>query len=98
MEWYNFVSRPDSLYSLSIHNHGFGDLGFDLDSTSHIEQSWSQLKTIIKQIYNIILLEKYFLFIREAEFRLTRINLNNIGKVKEFIDIIFYIKNIDILN
>ena len=62
------MSSQDSQYSHSIHNHSHGDFGKGLDSTAHIEQLWSQLKQIIKQIYYIIPLEKYFLFIREAEF------------------------------
>ena len=33
---YNFLSRPDSQYTHSIHNHAHGDLGECLDSTSHI--------------------------------------------------------------
>ena len=45
---YNFLSRSGSQYTHSVHNHAHGDFSVGLDSTSHIEQLWSQLKTIIK--------------------------------------------------
>ena len=92
------MSRHDSQYTHSIHNHAHGDLGVGLDSTSHIEQLWSQLKQIIKQIYYIIPSEKYFLFIREAEFRVNINSLSEAEKLNEFIDIIKYIQNIEINN
>jgi hypothetical protein len=92
------LSRPDSQYSHSIHNHGYGDFWIGLDSTAHIEQLWSQLKQIIKQIYYIILSEKYILFIREAEFRVNIKNLSEEQKQNEFIDIIKYIQNTEIYN
>lgn len=56
------------------------------------------MKTIIKQIYYIIPTENFFLFIREAEFRIKIKNFNTQSKMNEFIDIINYIKNIDLIN
>lgn len=95
---YNFLSRNDSQYTHSIHNHGHGDLWVGLDSTSHIEQLWFQLKYIIKQIYYIITSEKYFLFIRQAQFQVNIKSLSEDEKLNEFIDTIKYIKNIEINN
>lgn len=80
---YNFLSRPDSQYTHSIHNHAHGDFGVGLDSTSHIEQLWSKMKTIIKQIYYIIPTENFFLFIWEAEFRIKIKNYNTQSKMND---------------
>ena len=56
------------------------------------------MKTIIKQIYYIIPTENFFIFIQEAEFRIKIKNFNTQSKMNEFIDIINYIKNIDLIN
>ena len=42
-----------------IHHHGCGDFGEGEFSTSHMENTWAQMKTKIKSIYNIIP-KKYF--------------------------------------
>ena len=78
---YNYISRVNSGYSHSIHNHGHGDFGVGLDSTSHIEGIWSRLKTILKQIYYVIPNEYIHLFIREAGFR---IKVNSVPTENQF--------------
>ena len=49
-------------------NNGYGDFGYALDSTSHIESLWANLKSLIKSIYSIIPSENISFFLREAEF------------------------------
>ena len=90
---YNFLSQADSLYTHSVHNHGHGDFGVGLDSTSYIKSLWSQIKTILKQTYNSIPSQSYFLFVWEAEFLIKIKNLNNISKMNEYIDVINYIRD-----
>ena len=66
---YNFLNRFDSGYNHSIHTHGHGDFGEGLDSTSHIEQLWQHLKQLIKEVYKIIPMNNFVLFLHEAEWR-----------------------------
>ena len=57
--FYNWLDNPQNGYEHSVHNHGHGDFGAGVDSTSHIEQLWHNLKHIIISIYYIIPFEKY---------------------------------------
>ena len=52
-----------------MHTHDHDDFGCGTDSTSHIEQLWADLKSIIKNIYRTISIENFVLFLRESEFR-----------------------------
>lgn len=71
-------------YNRDVHVHGGGDFGFGINSTSHIESIWSQLKTILKQIYYIIPHNNFSLFLREAEWRQINRNKNLYEKIAEF--------------
>ena len=66
---YIWINHPNSGYIHSVHNHGHGDFGRGLESTSNIEQLWAHLKGIIKNIFYIIPHKQFILFLREAEFR-----------------------------
>jgi hypothetical protein len=47
---YDWANNINSGYVRFIHNHGRNDFGRGVESTSHMESVWSQLK---KQIFNI---------------------------------------------
>ena len=79
-----------------MHNHGHGDFGRGLESTSNIEQLWAHLKGIIKNIYNIIPHKQFILFLREAEFRRNIKDFNFRQKWTELIDVMNYLSNIGI--
>ena len=74
---YHWLDEPFSSYIHSTHNHGAGDFWLGLDSTSHIESMWNQLKYYIKSIYYIIPSEDFILYLREAEFRRNINSLEN---------------------
>lgn len=38
---YEYLDSPNSGYQHFIHNHGGGDFGFGIESTSHIESLWA---------------------------------------------------------
>ena len=71
-------------YIHDIHLHGGGDLGYGLNSTSHIESICGQKKAIIKNIYYIIPNKHILLFLREAEFRLKNKSKNLESKITQF--------------
>jgi len=81
---YNWLSNPQSGYEHSVHNQGHGDFSEGVDSTSHIEQLWHNLKHIITSIYYIIPSEKFVLFLREAEFRRNTKKFSSNSLIKEF--------------
>ena len=79
---YNFLDNADSEIQHFVHNHGHGDFGYGQNSTSHIEQYWSQLKSVIRQMYNIVHESNINLYVREAEFRISIRNLSYDEKFK----------------
>ena len=81
---YNFLDRIDSGYTHIKHNHGRGDFGFGVESTSHIESIWSQLKAKIKDTYYTIPEKNILHFVREAEFKLKLRTKSGQDKIKEF--------------
>ena len=95
---YSWLGHPFSGYIHSMHNHAAGNFGYGLDSTSHIEALWNQLKYLIKNIYYIIPSEDFVLYLREAEFRRSINELNNINKWNKLIDIFNYVRNVGIEN
>ena len=95
---YNWISNIEYGYIHSVHNHGHGDFGLGLDSTSNIENIWAYLKSLIKRIYNNIPIKNFILFLREEEFRRSINNLTNNQKYYECLDILNYISNIGIDN
>ena len=67
---YSFLDDDDSVWDHEIHIQGGRDFGFGDSSTSHIESTWANLKSKIKNIYNIIPHQNFIYFLREAEFRI----------------------------
>lgn len=95
---YHWLDQPFSGYIHSTHNHAAGDFGLGLDSTSHIESVWNQLKYYIKSLYNIIPSEDFILYLGEAEFRRNINSLENDKKLSELFSILNYIRDIEINN
>ena len=93
MRSYNFLDNADSEIQHLVHNHGHGDFGYGQNSTSHIEQYWSQLKSIIRQMYNIVPKSNINLYVREAEFRISIRNLSYDEKIKKLADIFEYVNS-----
>ena len=63
---YSFLDEPGSGYRHSIHIHGRNDFGIGLDSTSHIESIWGNLKQEIKRVYITIRSNNFLYFLRES--------------------------------
>ena len=66
---YSFPNDNDSVWTHEVHIHGGGDFGYGAHSTSHIEQFWGQLKSIIKKNYSIFPKTGFVYYVQEAEFR-----------------------------
>ena len=64
---YSWQNNSTSGYTHHVHNLGQGDFAQNIDSTSHIEQLWHNLKAIIKKIYYFIPGINFILFLKEAE-------------------------------
>ena len=92
---YTFWGDDDLLCTEEVHNHGGGDFGVGVHSTSNIEHTWAQMKNKILSIYNIIPKNHFIYFFREAELRLSIAKLTNEKK-----EIIFkkILKNVYLLN
>jgi len=60
-----FLDFDDSVYTHEEHNHGAGNFGHGLNSTSHIEGVWSWIKSEIIFLYRIIPHNHYIYFIKE---------------------------------
>ena len=58
---YNWLNDPDSGYEHSVHNHGHGNFSKGMDSTSHIEQLWRNIKQNIT--FYLQSLRNKFLFV-----------------------------------
>ena len=91
---YRWLDDPSSGYVHSVHNHGHGNFGSGLDSTSHIEALWSNLKSLIKTVYTVIPKENFSLFLREAEFRRNFKKFNNNNIMKEYDEIAKYVNDV----
>ena len=50
---YNYLDDPLSGYHHYSHIHGDGDFGIGVQSKSHIEAIWAQIKSKIKENYHI---------------------------------------------
>ena len=88
----------DINYTHSTHNHGFGDFGYGLDSTSYVESLWSNLKNILRNIYYIIPNKYFLLFLKEAELRRNLNSFTDEEKWKELVSIFNYISDINYEN
>ena len=96
---YTFLDDSEnSVYEHEIHNHGAGDFGFGISSTSHIENLWANIKNQIKSIYNKIPNKNFIYFLWEAEFRLILSKKKNEDKLNYFkncVKIVFQLHEFD---
>lgn len=83
---YNYLDNPLSGNHHYRHSHGSGDFGIGVQSTSHIETIWAQIKSKLKENYHIIPPKKFMLFVREVEFKIKIRNMTNDMKLKFFFD------------
>ena len=74
---YSFLNNINSGYTHISYNHGAGNWGIGVYSTSHIEGMWSSLKNYIKNIYYSIPSKGFYYYLKEAEFRFMNRNKNN---------------------
>ena len=88
------MDEHDSDYTSYRHNHGQGDFGYGLESTSHIEGLWANLQAIIKNTYRVMPHRNLLKFIKEAEFKFKLRNLNAELKMKELFDVYLFLKNV----
>ena len=65
---YSFIDSMEG-YTREVHIHSTHDFCFGINSTSHIENLWSQLKATIKNIYYIIPHINLFGYLRETEWK-----------------------------
>lgn len=91
---YQFIDGLNGFTRIT-HNHGAGDFGYGLASTSHIEGLWSILKSKIKDSYHIIPSKKFISFLREAEFKVKNRHLSSDEMIKEFSDTYEFLLNTD---
>ena len=64
---YDWADSPNSGYIRYRHIHGQHDFGFGIESTSHVETIWAQLKMEIKTIYKTIPGFNFLYYLKEAE-------------------------------
>lgn len=81
---YGFIDNINSGFIHHQYNHGRGDFGYSLDSTSRIEGLWAEIRAIIKRLYNTVCSDNFIYFLREAEYRRLIKNLTNDQKLEYF--------------
>ncbi len=81
---YSFLNDIHSCNIHHVYNHGRGNFGRGLDSTSHIEGFWSELKSYVKKMYYSIQSYNFIYHLREAEYRRLIKNLNANSKLENF--------------
>ena len=89
------MENHNSGYTRIVHIHGGGDFGFSLESTSHIESIWEQIKSKIKESYHLYPHKVFLYFVREIEFKIRIRNLTYNVKIKKFFEIYDLSKSID---
>ena len=87
------MDNPNSGFHRIIHVHGLHDFWHGAESTSHIEQLWSVLKTLFRRIYVTVPSENFNIFLREIEFRYLITNKNDNDKLKELLEIFDYVNS-----
>ena len=80
---YSFIDEMIG-YQRELHIHGSSDFRYGVNSTSHIESLWSQLKATIKNIYYIIPHQNFIYYLREAEWRIKNKAKTIEEKISEF--------------
>ena len=90
---YNFISNYNGL-AHEIHDHGAGDFGSGMHTTSFIESLWHSLKAQIKNTYHIIPSKYFISFLREAEWKISNKNKSYESLIKEFFSCYDYVQNL----
>ena len=90
---YSWFDEINSGYTHHVHNHGHGDFGENIDSISHIEQLWHNLKFYIKKIYYLIPSTNFVLFLKEAEWRRNQKKFDNKVPFESFEETLKYANN-----
>ena len=83
---YGFLDHEGSGYTSIKHIYVEGDFGFSVESTSHIESIWSQIKSSIKEKYHLYPYQVFMQFVREIEFKIKIRYLSNEDKIKKFFE------------
>ena len=92
---YNYLDQVNSGYTHIKYNHGAGSFGFGIQSTSHIESIWSQIKAKIKATYITIPHKKILHFVREAEYKILLKKCgDNDSKIKDFFECYTFLYNV----
>ena len=91
---YDYLDDPESGYQRYRHNHGGGDFGFGIESTSHIETLWAHLKAKIKSTYNVMPAKNLYKFIKESEFKYKIRKLDDEHKIKKLFNCYSFLKSI----
>ena len=95
---YNFLDQEGSGYNHIKHIHGGGDFGFGVESTSHIESIWSQIKGRIKSNYYSVPQKNLMLFIREireAEYKIKLKYKSNSEKIRDFFECYKFLSDVN---
>ena len=90
---YNFISNFNES-TLEVHNHGAGDFGTGMHTTSFIESLWNSLKSKIKNTYHFIPSKYFISFLREAEWKISNKNKSYESLINEFFSCYNYIQNL----
>lgn len=91
---YEWINNEDSGYSRIGHVHDLHDFGYGIESTSHVESIWSQLKQEIKSIYYIIPMHNFLYYLKECEWRIKTKVLSNEQKIEDFFEMYNLIKTV----
>ena len=81
---HDWINARNSGYRHYEHIHSHNDFGRGLESTSHIEGVWAQLKSEIKSTYKMIPSFNLLFFIKEAEWKIETRNLTFNEKLDDF--------------
>ena len=81
---HDWINARNSGYRHYEHIHSHNDFGRGLESTSHIEGVWAQLKSEIKSTYKMIPSFNLLFFIKEAEWKIKTRNLTFNEKSDDF--------------
>ena len=92
---YDWMDQANSGYRRFPHIHGQNDFGHGVESTSHIESIWGQLKDVISSIYKSIPCINFLYFVREAEWRIKKKNLSYEEKLDDFFEMYNTVMGID---
>jgi len=92
---YDYLDNNFSGYSHIKHVHGHRDFGFGIQSTSHVESIWEQIKSKIKESYHIIPPNNSMLFVREIKYKIKTKDMDSDQKIKKFFEIYETTNNVE---